>query len=85
MGGVMNGPRMAHAAFPRSAYPIHVEMIAERTGAVVYELHIEHAGVSRIPGLGETYGPISVRCSFADGMVVETTAAGKTHAYQRRT
>lgn len=81
----MDDPPMTHVSFPRQAYPIHVEMIAERTGAIVYELHIHDAGVSKVPGLGDTYGPIAVRCTFADGMVVETTADGKTHAYQRLT
>lgn len=79
----MDSLPMTHVSFPRDAYPIHVEMIAERTGAVVHEMHIEDAGVSRVPGLGDTYGPISVRCTFADGMVVETTAAGETHAHMR--
>ena len=79
----MADPPMTHVSFPPSAYPIHIEMIAERTGAVVHELHIADAGVSTVPGLADTYGPICVRVTFAEGMGVETTSDGKTHAYQR--
>jgi hypothetical protein len=64
-------PPMAFQSLPADAFPFAVEFISHGTGEVVYIIEVPEPGVIRVPPLHDEHGPIWVRVSYANGLIVE--------------